>query len=170
MTLALSPDGRRVVSGSEDGTLRLLSAESGETITTTAALHHDRVLGVAFSHDGRYIVSGGIDKTIRIWDAATARPIGIPLEGHGLWVQTVNFSPDGRSIVSGSSDGRLMLWPGPAAWSDEICGKLTRDISPQQWHEWISPEIADVQVCRSPPTSSPFPGDPLRRRLLRRTP
>ncbi|MDS4014332.1 MAG: hypothetical protein RKP46_08240, partial [Candidatus Accumulibacter sp.] len=101
-SVAFSPDGRRIVSGSDDNTLRLWDAATGAAIGEPLRGHTERVASVAFSPDGRRIVSGSGDKTLRLWDAATGAAIGEPLQGHTEWVSSVAFSPDGRRIVSGS--------------------------------------------------------------------
>ncbi|MCO6427823.1 WD40 repeat domain-containing protein, partial [Nitrosomonas communis] len=69
-SVAFSPDGRRIVSGSWDSTIRLRDAESGQQIGQPLLGHQDAVLSIAFSPDGRRIVSGSMDKTVRLWDAS----------------------------------------------------------------------------------------------------
>ncbi len=79
--VAFSPDGRRIVSGSADHTLRLWDANTGQPIGAPLEGHKSPVWSVAFSPDGRRIVSGG-DNTLRLWDANSGQPIGAPLDGH----------------------------------------------------------------------------------------
>ncbi|MBE9030531.1 WD40 repeat domain-containing protein, partial [filamentous cyanobacterium LEGE 11480] len=114
-SVAFSPDGKRIVSGSRDATLRLWDAQTGQPIGQPLKGHSNPVLSVAFSPDGKRIVSGSWDKTLRLWDAQTGQPIGQPLKGHSNSVWSVAFSPDGKRIVSGSSDKTLRIWPGD--WS-----------------------------------------------------
>ncbi|HET9765456.1 MAG TPA: TIR domain-containing protein, partial [Thermoanaerobaculia bacterium] len=108
--VAYSPDGRRVVAGGADGTLRIWDAESGQPIGAPLVGHQKPVSSVAYSPDGRRIVSGSDDSTLRIWDAATGQPLGAPLDEHHLNVNCVVYSPDGNRIVSGSSDWTLRMW------------------------------------------------------------
>jgi WD40 repeat protein len=92
--VAFSPDGRQVVSGSDDETVRLWDAATGAPLQTLEG-HTGWVTSVAFSPDSRQVVSGSHGKTVRLWDAATGAPLQT-LEGYTDSVRSVAFSPDGR--------------------------------------------------------------------------
>ncbi|KAJ7698351.1 hypothetical protein B0H17DRAFT_332784 [Mycena rosella] len=109
-SVAFSPDGRRIVSGSDDNTIRIWDSDTGAAVGAPLTGHSNCVQSVAFSPDGRRIVSGSGDNTIRIWDSDTGAAVGAPLTGHSNGVQSVAFSPDGRRIVSGSSDNTIRIW------------------------------------------------------------
>ncbi|KAF8342414.1 WD40 repeat-like protein [Amanita rubescens] len=109
-SVAFSPDGGRIVSGSYDKTICLWDAEMGELLRAPLEGHRNLVVSVAFSPDGKHIVSGSYDNTIRLWDAETGEPLRAPLKGHRGWVASVAFSPDGKRIVSGSYDNTIRLW------------------------------------------------------------
>ena len=79
---AFSPDGKRIVTASEDKTARLWDAETGKPIGEPLRGHEGRVSSAAFSPDGKRIVTASGDKTARLWDAETGKPIGEPLTGH----------------------------------------------------------------------------------------
>ncbi len=102
--VSYSLNGTRVVSGSNDSTIRIWDAESGVVVGEPLTGHDDSVCSVAHSPDGHHIISGSMDCTIRIWDADTGVAVGNPLEGHARTVESVAYSPDGRHIISGSSD------------------------------------------------------------------
>ncbi|TFK63761.1 WD40 repeat-like protein, partial [Pluteus cervinus] len=109
-SVAYSPDGRHVVSGSSDKTVRIWNATTGQPVGEPLQGHSDSVWSVAYSPDGRHVVSGSNDKTVRIWDATTGQPVGKPLDGHSDPVLSVAYSPDGRHVVSGSSDMSVRIW------------------------------------------------------------
>lgn len=105
--LAYTPDGKRIVSGSGDGLVRVWDLE-GRLIRKMAG-HEGNVFSVAVSKDGKRIVSGAKDGTVRIWDAETGGEVR-RLAGHGSAVRSVAISSDGRRIVSGGMDKTVRIW------------------------------------------------------------
>ncbi|KAJ7854402.1 WD40-repeat-containing domain protein [Mycena olivaceomarginata] len=109
-SVALSPDGKRIVSGSYDETVRVWDSESGEVIAGPFNGHTDSVTSVAFSPDGKRIVSGSEDKTVRVWDSESGEVVAGPFNGHTDWLTSVALSPDGKRIVSGSRNKTVRMW------------------------------------------------------------
>jgi dipeptidyl aminopeptidase/acylaminoacyl peptidase len=107
-SVAFSPDGRTLATGSWDTTARLWDVETGKE---TAALrgHEGWVASVAFSPDGRTLATGSSDSTARLWDVETGKEIAV-LRGHEGWVASVAFSADGRTLATGSLDSTARLW------------------------------------------------------------
>ena len=122
-SVAFSPDGKLIVSGRADKTVRLWDIV-GNPIGQPFQGHESYVFSVAFSPDGKLIVSGSWDKTVRLWDI-DGNPIGQPFQGHEPPVSSVAFSPDGTLIVSGSQDKTVRLWRGGwQAWLQVCCDRL----------------------------------------------
>ena len=105
---AYSPDGREIVSASDDRTIRIWDSVTGECKRVLEG-HTVFVNSAAYSPDGREIVSASWDRTIRIWDAVTGECKRV-LEGHTSNVNSVAYSPDGREIVSASCDKTIKVW------------------------------------------------------------
>jgi hypothetical protein len=117
-SVAFSPNGQQIVSGSYDKTVKLWGVD-GKLIHTLNG-HIFYVHSVAFSPDGQRIVSGSSDNTIRLWNVEGALLPRI-MTGHTDWVLSVAISPDGQTIASGSADKTINIWG--------IDGKLLRTLT-----------------------------------------
>jgi tetratricopeptide (TPR) repeat protein len=136
-SVAFSPDGKRVVTGSWDDTARVWEVETGRAVGEPLR-HEDWVNSVAFSPDGNRVVTGSSDYTARVWEVETGRAVGEPLRHestvtsgevetggpvgeplrHEAGVDSVAFSPDGKRVVTGSGYGARVwdVWdPIPSA-------------------------------------------------------
>lgn len=109
--LALSFDGRRLLSGGDDGLVHLWDAGTGKVLRRFPG-HTGGITGLAFSPDGRRFLSGSVDKTVRSWDIDTGSYRAFA--GHEAPVFSVAFSRDGRRAISGSGPGS-----GPGSASDK---------------------------------------------------
>ena len=108
VSVAFSPDGTRIASGSADNTVRVWDVATW-TCSHTLEGHSDYVHSVAFSPDGTRIASGSDDQTVRVWNVETGA-CEATLMGHTDLVLSVAFSPDGTRIVSGSADQTVRFW------------------------------------------------------------
>jgi WD40 repeat protein len=107
-SVAFSPNGKMVVSASDDPMVRLWDSATGALLQTLKG-HSDWVNAVAFSPDGRELASASHDKTIKLWDRFTEAP-PMALEGHLVWVNAVAYSPDSKLVASASDDMTVRLW------------------------------------------------------------
>ncbi|WP_220207248.1 caspase family protein [Reticulibacter mediterranei] len=107
-SVAFSPDGELVLTGSSDFKARIWETVSGKLLITLEG-HSGRIRSVAFSPDGSQVLTGSSDRTARLWETSTGKPL-ILLEGHTDYVTSVAFSPDGSQVLTGSQDGTARLW------------------------------------------------------------
>jgi WD40 repeat protein len=144
LTVAFSPDGKYVVSGSADSTARVWEAMTGKEIARMT--HEGNVTSVAFSRNGKYVVSGSADSTARVWEAMTGNEIArITHEGP---VTSVAFSPDDKFVGSGSADGTTHVWLFRSKdLIADACSHVTRNLNRAEWKQYIGDALPYQAVC-----------------------
>jgi WD40 repeat protein/serine/threonine protein kinase len=161
-SLAVSRDGRWLVTGSSDRTARVwdLNAEGAAAIGHVLSGHQGTVTSAAISPDGDWLVTGSFDNTVRLWNLGSADAGQLPriLHGHDSAVSGVAITPNGRRIVSWGYDRTTRIWAWQ--WNDlvEIAGTLGRNLSREEWNMFFGGEsyrktIADRSVPADPETA-----------------
>jgi len=105
---AVMPDGRRALSASADGTLKVWNLETGRALTTLEG-HNAPVVACALTPDGRRALSACVDRTLKVWDLETGRSLAT-MEGHDARVTACAVTADGRRALSASDDTTLKVW------------------------------------------------------------
>jgi hypothetical protein len=106
--VALSPDGKTVLTSSPDRTARLWDAATGKPVGSPL-VHNGPVLTAVFSPNGKTVLTGIENGTAQLWDVATGHSIGLPLV-HQFVIRAVAFSPDGKALFAVSGDAGAQIW------------------------------------------------------------
>ena len=131
-SVAISPDGQTLASGSDNQTIKLWNLKTGDLLHTLTE-HTDWVWSVVISPDGQTLVSGSYDNTIKLWNLKTGDLLHTLTE-HKSFVLSVAFSPDGQTLASGSGDSTIKLW-------NLKTGDLLRTLTGHERDVGVSPSV-----------------------------
>lgn len=164
---AFSPDGRRLVSGADDGAVCVWDAVTGNVLATLRG-HKGSVACVDFSPDGSRVISGAADRTVRIWDWAGGVELAcLRIDDAGVWrtsyhrdggqkethaVLAVAFAKDGRHVLTLSSPGRIRIWdPATGACVRTIQGHggLQAVVDGSPWLAFLRGEMLEVEAAET---------------------
>ena len=173
-SLAFRPDGEAIASGScvtytEDGRrckrgeIRVWSPATHEYLFDPIEGHAGFITDLTFSLDGRYLASASCGEyaagsdaclggEIRLWDAATGHLIGDAFRGHSDEALAVAFNADGTLLASAGKDGEVLVWAIDAElWQRWACRIANRNLSQQEWSEFIGPDAPYRRTCPALP-------------------
>ena len=110
--VVITPNGKQVISGSDDKTLKVWNLETGEEIFTLIGhrnSQHGSINTLAVTPNSKQVISGSLDDTLKVWDLETRKEL-FTLTGHRKPVNAVAVTPNGKQVISGSDDKTLKVW------------------------------------------------------------
>src|SRR5688572_18290551 len=107
--LAYSPDGTRIASGDNTGTVKVWDAKTGDALLTLEHSTNSKIRALVFSRDGRYLASGTQNGIGKIWDTSTGQLL-LTLTGHTSTLKDFAFRSDGAQLATAGYDGTVRVW------------------------------------------------------------
>lgn len=126
-SLAFSPDGTLLVSGSWDNTVKLWTIPNGRLLQTLEG-HTSPLHSIAISPNGLWIASGGNDKIVKLWNIPEGNLLK-NMVSHSSYVNSVAFSPDSTLLASCSSDNKIKLWNIPGGTLEKTLEGHEQDVN-----------------------------------------
>ncbi len=145
MSLAFSPDGKFVATGSADKKIELWDIATGRSLKMLTG-HANYVSSLVFSPDSKTLFSGSGDRTIKLWDI-TSGELKSTLQGHSDHVLSIAVSPDGKTLVSGSADKSVRLWQA-ASENDVLTQERAKDNKSIPFAVAFSPDGKTLAIGR----------------------
>ncbi len=151
-SVAWSDDGGYLASGTKGGTILLwdLSRDGGPEALDLAG-HTAAVEAVAFNPARAQLASASLDGSVRLWAFKNPEARPIVMRDHNTWVWSVGFHPDGDHGFSGGSDQMVRRWKTHSALLvGEICNLAGRNLSAEEWREYLPPDLDYRATCLQP--------------------
>ena len=127
--MGFSPDGTRILTGSDDGSARIWDLE-GRLVAKMRGVP-GRVMLAAFSPAGNVVATSSTGNLVVLWDGEGRETC--VLEGHGTFLTDLAFSPDGKRLATASYDGTVRVWTlGTKDLVDLAARRITRDFTPEE--------------------------------------
>ena len=146
-SIAYSPDGKMLAYGDRNGMVYVYNFFKKEKteLEGQAGIIND----LQFNSLGDLLASASSDKTVRIYNITQlVQKQPIILNDHSNMVQSVTFTPDGKQLVSGIYAEYIKAWPiHIEAMADRICGKVKRNLSPEEWEIYVATDIPHLNTC-----------------------
>jgi WD40 repeat protein len=147
LCLDISPDGKLLAIGRERGDAILWNIEQ-KKLERLISGHQSAITDIEFSPDNQQLLTTSRDRTARLWDLSDSRKLPIIMDDHDDWVLTGCFDPSGRQIITGSQDEYVRTWPvDPQALADRICSLLSRNMTKDEWNEFVGTDIPYEKTC-----------------------
>lgn len=147
--LSISSDYKHLVLGREKGDVVVWDLHKNE-IQRIINVHQSAISDVDISPDNSLLLTASRDGTTRVWDLQDTKKMPVILDDHNDWVMTASFDPSGTQIVTGSRDSYIRTWPvDPLMLADRICEFVTRNLTPEEWVEYVGEDIPYQKTCPS---------------------
>lgn len=146
LSVAASPDGRRLAAGCMDGGVMIVDVATGQIVSQPTG-HFKPVRSLTFTADGQHLLTACDDMHVNMYDA-TGGALVESFSGHENWVLSVSVHPDGTAFASGGADSKVKLWD----LGTRTCVQTLSDHSDQVWGvTWRSDgsRVASVSDDRS---------------------
>lgn len=141
-SLTLHPNDALLAAGYSSGLIYIWDIKNNSRRYAELVGHVSSVNFLQFSSAGNTLSSVSSDRTIRLWDYRNTENLPVSIEAHDSWIWAGAFNPDGTIIYSAGADKTIRAWKiEPAQLAENIRKKLTRNMLPDEWSKYVSPDI-----------------------------
>ena len=148
LNVAFSRCGQYAATVSSAGTALVWDLTGNEPVKVTRLIHDGPVRHALFSQDGCYLATASEDKMARVWDLASGKEVSRIIHPQG--VMEVAFN--GRRLATACRDGKVRVWLWhPEDLIAEACSRLTRNLTLEEWHQYLGDDIAYERTCLNLP-------------------
>lgn len=148
-----SPDGNQLAYGMEvldkqnrRGIVRLYDFTTRETRQFTG--HRAAINDVEFSADGKLLASAGLDKRLQLYVLESPEDLPVEMENNNGFVWDIAFAKGSDVLIAACSESEIRIWPtNPSTLADQICPKLTRNMTQDEWAKYVGSDNNYEHTC-----------------------
>ena len=150
--VSFHPDGNQLIIGDANGLLKIIM---GGMVVRELAGHTSTIQAIEMNHSGSFMATASRDKTVRLWNLKNLKEQPIVLKDHPTWVWSITFTPDDEQILAGTQEQIIRSWPTKVeTMSDKLCGKLTRNMTRDEWDIFVSEDLTYELTCENLPANN----------------
>lgn len=150
--IAVHPDKRTVIIGTERGNVKVLDMQS-ESLIAELPGHKSGVSSVAFSPDGKLLASASKDGRMQMWRTNAYNELPVIMDDlyknrNTAFIWDMKFSHDSNFLIAGAEDGAVRIWPtNPKVMAENLCDQLSRNMTPEEWENYVGNGVDYMATC-----------------------
>jgi hypothetical protein len=130
------------------GTVKILDMATGKAKELTG--HKAGITDLEFSPDGKLLASAGLDRKLQMWVVESAEDLPIEMDNNNGNVWHIAFAKGSNYLIASCNDGEVRVWPTDTrALAEQVCPKLTRNMTKEEWRIYVGSDIDYESTCRS---------------------
>jgi len=151
LSVKFSPNGKLLAYGLDDivnrrGIVKTYDLQSKDIRQFTG--HRAGVYDVEFSPDNKLLASAGLDKRLQMWVLDNPEDLPVEMENNNGFVWDISFTPGSQYLIAACSEAEIRVWPtDPKLLADQICPKLTRNLTQDEWDKYVGDDIDYETTC-----------------------
>jgi WD40 repeat protein len=150
--VAFHPDGNQIIIGDASGLVKIVM---GGLVVRELSGHTSTIQVIDMNNGGTFMATASRDKTVRLWNLKNLKEQPIVLKDHPTWVWSIAFTPDDEQILAGTQEQIIRSWPTKVeTMSDKLCGKLTRNMTKDEWEIFVSEDLVYESTCENLPANN----------------
>jgi Tol biopolymer transport system component len=148
-----SPDGQQLAYGvevldkkSRRGLVRVYDFNTRETRQFSG--HRAGINDIEFSSDGKLLASAGLDKRLQLYVLESPEDLPVEMENNNGFVWDIAFAKGSDILIATCSESEIRIWPtNPATLAEQICPKLTRNMTQDEWEKYVGGDNTYEHTC-----------------------
>ncbi|MCW5912184.1 MAG: hypothetical protein KIT62_14010 [Cyclobacteriaceae bacterium] len=112
--------------------------------------HKAGISDLKFSPDGLLLASAGLDSKLQMWVIDHEEDLPIVMDNNNGSVWDIGFTPDSNYLVASCNNGEVRVWPTDTRMlAEQVCPKMQRNMTQEEWHSYVGPDVDYESTCRS---------------------